>query len=83
MKKWILSAVLMLAITGYAAAQKQTTKVPDTTQQKKAKKGTKQNTKNENTTRIIRSDTSAHKAKIKVDLPPADTSGMIPKRKDQ
>ena len=83
MKKWILSAAFFLLLGGYASAQKQTSKDAKLPQQKTVKTGTEQKAKETDTKPIIKKDSSTHNAKIKLILPAVDTTGMIPKNKNE
>ena len=80
MKKWILSVAFILALCGYASAQKQTKVTPS---KKTVKSGTIQKAKGTDTKPVIKKDTTSYNAKIKLVLPPADTTGMIPKSKNK
>ena len=75
MKKCIISLAFILALGGYASAQKPVKKT--------TKNGTVQKAKVTETKPQVIKDSSIHHAKIKLDLPPADTSDVvIPKKKD-
>ncbi len=78
MKKWILSVAFIVAISGYASAQKQTKVTPV----KKTEKSGVQKAKGTDTKPVIKKDTTSYSAKIKLVLPPVDTTGTIPKNKD-
>jgi len=81
MKKWILSAAFLLAFTGYCAAQKTTTTSKPVTE-KAAKSGTIKS-KGTDTSPVIKKDVSTHQAKVRLELPAVDTTGTVPRQKDQ
>lgn len=81
MKKWILSAALLLAFSGYATAQKSPVKAASKTEQKKpVKKGTEAKTGNVNNP----TEKKETEALVKLQLPPMvpDTLAVPPKGKN-
>ena len=87
MKKIILSAAFIIAISGFAAAQSTSTK-PATKQEKATeKKGPANKTENKNT--VLKQETSANAksdSAVKLVLPPPnpfDTTAAMPKVKDK
>ena len=81
MKKCALSVAFLLIFGSYATAQKQTVKDNRPAKQKEVKKGNDQKAKDN--TPVIKLDSSSNQAKVKLVLPPADTSGTIPKSKQR
>jgi len=86
MKKIILSAAFVVAISGFAAAQSTSAK-PATKQEKATVKKGAANTENKNT--VLKQETSANAksdSAVKLVLPPPnpfDTTAAMPKVKDK
>ena len=81
MKKCILSAVFVIAISGYAAAQNTAGKTASPAKaQKEVKKGSVAKKETTDKKASVKAETAV--LKLPVDLPPADTTS-IPKAKNE
>lgn len=81
MKKCALCVAFLLLLGSYATAQKQTVKDTKPAKQKEVKNGNDQKAKDN--APVIKVDSSSNQAKVKLVLPPADTTGTIPKSKQR
>jgi hypothetical protein len=82
MKKWILSAVCAIAFGGFAAAQT-TVKAATPVKEQKAVKKAMPVAKNVSAKQSKEKETGVKEGKLKVVLPPVDTSGVPKGKKEQ
>jgi hypothetical protein len=82
MKKWILSAAFILALSGYAAAQATSSEVASKTEEKAIKKEAVKKTGTAKKT-SVKKETAVKPTKLPVALAPIDTVGIPKGKNDQ